>query len=99
MNSRIDHIYKDFHTKSNFRLHYGDLADSNSIVNVISKVRPNEIYNLSAQSHVGHSFEIPEYTADVDGTGVMRLLEIVRSLPQQIQQKIRRMGDRRSIEL
>ena len=78
--SRIDHIYKDFHTKSNFRLHYGDLDDSNSIVNVISKVRPNEIYNLGAQSHVGHSFEIPEYTSEVTGLGTLRVLEAMRFL-------------------
>ncbi|MDC3126002.1 GDP-mannose 4,6-dehydratase [Candidatus Pelagibacter sp.] len=78
--SRIDHIYKDFHTKSSFRLHYGDLADSNSIVNVISKVRPNEIYNLGAQSHVGHSFEIPEYTSEVTGLGTLRVLEAMRFL-------------------
>ena len=78
--SRIDHIYKDFHTKSNFRLHYGDLTDSNSIVNVISKVRPNEIYNLGAQSHVGHSFEIPEYTSEVTGLGTLRVLEAMRFL-------------------
>ena len=78
--SRIDHIYKDFHTKSNFFLHYGDLADSNSIVNVISKVRPNEIYNLGAQSHVGHSFEIPEYTSEVTGLGTLRVLEAMRFL-------------------
>ena len=78
--SRIDHIYKDFHTRSNFRLHYGDLADANSIVNVISKVRPNEIYNLGAQSHVGHSFEIPEYTSEVTGLGTLRVLEAMRFL-------------------
>ena len=57
---------KDFHNSSNF-LHYGDLTDSNNIVNVLSKVRPDEIYNLGAQSHVGHSFEIPEYTSEVTG--------------------------------
>ena len=78
--SRIDHIYKDFHTSSNFRLHYGDLADANSIVNIISKVRPNEIYNLGAQSHVGHSFEIPEYTSEVTGLGTLRVLEAMRFL-------------------
>ncbi len=78
--NRIDHIYKDFHTKSNFRLHYGDLADSNSIVNVINKVKPNEIYNLGAQSHVGHSFEIPEYTSEVTGLGTLRVLEAMRFL-------------------
>ena len=78
--SRIDHIYKDLHKSSNFRLHYGDLADSNSIVNVISKIRPNEIYNLGAQSHVGHSFEIPEYTSEVTGLGTLRVLEAMRFL-------------------
>ena len=78
--SRIDHIYKDFHKSSNFRLHYGDLADSNSIVNVISKIKPNEIYNLGAQSHVGHSFEIPEYTAEVTGIGTLRVLEALKFL-------------------
>ena len=78
--SRIDHIYKDLHKSSNFRLHYGDLADSNSIVNVLSKIRPNEIYNLGAQSHVGHSFEIPEYTSEVTGLGTLRVLEAMRFL-------------------
>ena len=78
--SRIDHIYKDFHKSSNFRLHYGDLADSNSIVNVISKIKPDEIYNLGAQSHVGHSFEIPEYTSEVTGLGALRVLEAMRFL-------------------
>ncbi len=78
--SRIDHIYKDFHEASNFFLHYGDLTDSNSIVNVISKIKPNEIYNLGAQSHVGHSFEIPEYTSEVTGLGTLRVLEALRFL-------------------
>ena len=78
--SRVDHIYKDFHSSSNFRLHYGDLADSNSIVNILSKTRPNEIYNLGAQSHVGHSFEIPEYTSEVTGLGTLRVLEAMRFL-------------------
>tara|TARA_B100000579_G_scaffold435897_1_gene460340 strand:+ start:976 stop:2034 length:1059 start_codon:yes stop_codon:yes gene_type:complete len=78
--SRIDHIYRDFHESSNFFLHYGDLADSNSLFNVISKVKPNEIYNLGAQSHVGHSFEIPEYTSEVSGLGTLRILEAMRFL-------------------
>tara|TARA_B100001057_G_scaffold486275_1_gene567195 strand:- start:4517 stop:5569 length:1053 start_codon:yes stop_codon:yes gene_type:complete len=78
--SRIDHIYKDFHQASNFFLHYGDLTDSNSIVNVISKIKPHEIYNLGAQSHVGHSFEIPEYTAEVTGIGTLRVLEALKFL-------------------
>ena len=78
--SRIDHIYKDFHSASNFFLHYGDLTDSNSIVNVISKIKPHEIYNLGAQSQVGHSFEIPEYTSEVTGLGTLRVLEALRFL-------------------
>ena len=78
--TRIDHIYKDFHNSSNFFLHYGDLSDSNSIVNVISKVKPDEVYNLGAQSHVGHSFEIPEYTSEVTGLGTLRVLEAMRFL-------------------
>ena len=78
--SRIDHIYKDFHTSSNFKLHYGDLTDSNSIFNLVNKIRPDEIYNLGAQSHVGHSFEIPEYTSQVTGLGTLRMLEAMRFL-------------------
>lgn len=78
--NRIDHIYKDFHEASNFFLHYGDLTDSTSLVNIISKVKPNEIYNLGAQSHVGHSFEIPEYTSEVSGLGSLRILEAMRFL-------------------
>ncbi len=78
--SRIDHIYKDIHVRSNFFLHYGDLTDSNSIFNVISKIKPDEIYNLGAQSHVGHSFEIPEYTSEATGLGTLRVLEAMRFL-------------------
>ena len=78
--SRIDHIYKDSHEAKNFFLHYGDLADASSLVNLISKLRPNEIYNLGAQSHVGHSFEIPEYTSEVTGLGTLRVLEAMRYL-------------------
>ena len=78
--SRIDHIYKDFHKASNFFLHYGDLTDTNSIVNTINKIKPNEVYNLGAQSHVGHSFEIPEYTSEVTGLGTLRVLEALRFL-------------------
>ena len=66
---RIDHIYVDPHLGSKLYLHYGDLADSNSMFNLINKIRPNEVYNLGAQSHVGHSFEIPEYTSEVTGLG------------------------------
>ena len=78
--SRIDHIYRDIHKASNFFLHYGDLADSNSLVNILSKIKPDEIYNLGAQSHVGHSFEIPEYTSEVSGLGTLRILEAMRFL-------------------
>ena len=78
--SRIDHIYIDPHNKTNFFLHYGDLTDSNSIYNIINKIRPTEVYNLGAQSHVGVSFENPEYTAEVSGIGTLRLLEAIRFL-------------------
>ena len=78
--NRIDHIYKDFHTTKNFFLHYGDLADSNSLFNIVSRIKPDEIYNLGAQSHVGHSFEIPEYTSEVSGLGTLRILEAMRFL-------------------
>ena len=71
---RIDHLYQ------NIKLHYGDLTDSTNIVRVIQKVQPDEIYNLGAQSHVKVSFEMPEYTADVDGVGTLRILEAVRLL-------------------
>ena len=77
---RVDHIYVDPHFKTNFFLHYGDLTDSNSIFQLISKVKPNEIYNLGAQSHVGVSFENPEYTAQVSGLGTLRVLEAIRNL-------------------
>ena len=78
--SRIDHIYVDPHYNTNFFLHYGDLTDTNSIYNIINKIKPNEIYNLGAQSHVGVSFENPEYTAEVSGIGTLRILEALRFL-------------------
>ena len=77
---RIDDIYKDINYKSNFILLYGDLTDASSILNLIKKVNPNEIYNLAAQSHVKVSFEVPEYSADVNGLGTLRILEAIRSL-------------------
>ena len=77
---RVDHIYIDPHYKTNFFLHYADLTDSNSIFKVISEIRPDEIYNLGAQSHVGVSFENPEYTAQVSGLGTLRILEALRFL-------------------
>ena len=77
---RIDHLYIDPHYKTNLFLHYGDLTDSNVLYNVILRVKPNEIYNLGAQSHVGVSFENPEYTAEVSGIGTLRILEAIRFL-------------------
>jgi GDPmannose 4,6-dehydratase len=77
---RIDHIYVDPHYRTNFFLHYADLTDSNSIFKIISEIRPDEIYNLGAQSHVGVSFENPEYTAQVSGLGTLRILEAIRFL-------------------
>ena len=77
---RIDHLYVDPHFKTNFFLHYGDLTDSNSIFKIINEIRPNEIYNLGAQSHVGVSFENSEYTAEVTGLGALRILEAIRFL-------------------
>ena len=76
---RVDHIYKDPHVEgSRFHLHYGDLADANTIRNLLYKVQPDEIYNLGAQSHVRVSFDIPEYTANVTGLGVLRMLEAIK---------------------
>jgi GDPmannose 4,6-dehydratase len=79
--SRIDHLYQDPHDPEvRLRLHYGDMADASSLINVIQKVQPDEIYNLAAQSHVGVSFECPEYTTNVDGLGTLRLLDAIRVL-------------------
>ncbi len=78
---RIDHIYEDPQVEnSRFRLHYGDLTDSSNLTRIISEVQPDEVYNLGAQSHVAVSFEAPEYTADVDAVGTLRLLESIRFL-------------------
>ena len=77
--SRIDHIYQDPHEKNyTFRLHYGDITDSLSVSRIIEKIKPDEIYNLAAQSHVAVSFEVPEYTANTDALGVLRILEAIR---------------------
>lgn len=82
--SRIDHIYQDPHTDNQqFTLHYGDLTDSTNLIRIIQQVQPDEIYNLGAQSHVAVSFESPEYTADVDAMGTLRLLEAIRILGLQ----------------
>ena len=78
---RIDHIYQDPHIENaRFKLHYGDLTDTSNLVRIISEIQPDEIYNLGAQSHVAVSFESPEYTADVDAIGTLRLLEAIRFL-------------------
>ena len=78
---RVDHIYHDPHQNgSDFHLHYGDLTDSSNLTRIIAEVQPDELYNLGAQSHVAVSFESPEYTADVDGMGTLRLLEAIRFL-------------------
>jgi GDPmannose 4,6-dehydratase len=77
---RIEHIYQDPHTPSrNLQLHYGDLADSACLLSLINTIKPDEVYNLGAQSHVRVSFDVPEYTADVVGTGCVRLLEAIRN--------------------
>jgi len=79
---RIDHIYRDLHEHkdSKFVLHYGDLTDTSNLVRIIKEIQPDEVYNLGAQSHVAVSFESPEYTADVDALGVLRILEAIRLL-------------------
>ncbi|GAA6198030.1 GDP-mannose 4,6-dehydratase [Pseudophaeobacter sp.] len=78
---RVDHIYEDPHTdNARFKLHYGDLTDSSNLTRILSEVQPDEVYNLGAQSHVAVSFESPEYTADVDAMGTLRLLEAIRFL-------------------
>ncbi len=78
---RIDHLYRDPHEQGvRFHLHYGDLTDATNVIRILQEVRPDEIYNLGAQSHVQVSFETPEYTADVDGLGTLRLLEAIRIL-------------------
>ncbi len=78
---RVDHLYKDPHEEDvNFKLHYGDLTDSSNLTRILAEVQPDEVYNLGAQSHVAVSFQSPEYTADVDAIGTLRLLEAIRFL-------------------
>lgn len=78
---RIDHIYQDPHAPApDLKLHYGDLSDTSNLTRIIQEIQPDEVYNLGAQSHVAVSFEAPEYTADVDGIGTLRLLEAIRFL-------------------
>jgi GDPmannose 4,6-dehydratase len=83
---RIDHIYQDPHVENpRFVLHYGDLTDSSNLIRLIQEIQPDEVYNLGAQSHVKVSFEVPEYTADTDGLGTLRLLEAIRFLGMEKQ--------------
>src|SRR6186713_3601645 len=78
---RIDHLYQDPHERGvRMRLHYGDLTDSTNLIRIVQQVQPDEIYNLAAQSHVAVSFETPEYTANADALGTLRLLEAIRIL-------------------
>ena len=78
---RIDHLYQDPHAKNlRFRLHYGDLTDTGNLIRIIQEIQPDEIYNLAAQSHVAVSFDSPEYTANVDALGALRILEAIRIL-------------------
>ena len=82
---RIEHLYlegwvRDMHARRLINLHYGDMTDSSSLIRIIGEVRPDEIYNLAAQSHVKVSFDVPEYTAETDAVGTLRLLEAVRIL-------------------
>ena len=82
--ARIDHLYKDKHKEDvNFFLHYGDLTDSTNLIRIIQEVQPHEIYNLGAQSHVKVSFEVPEYTANSDAVGTLRILEAIRILKME----------------
>jgi len=82
---RIDHLCNNRQINDNrFKLHYGDLSDSTNLISLLSKIKPDEIYNLGAQSHVGVSFEVPEYTADVTGVGTLRLLEAIHMLKKDI---------------
>ena len=76
--SRIDHIYDNKEYKNKFFLHYGDLLDSNSLIKIIKSVKPNEIYNLAAQSHVGVSFQLPNYTTQVNSIGTLNLLQAIK---------------------
>ncbi|MFM7329556.1 MAG: GDP-mannose 4,6-dehydratase, partial [Bacteroidota bacterium] len=79
--ARIDHLYQDPHETGNrFKLHYGDLTDSTNLIRLIQEIQPDEIYNLGAMSHVKVSFEMPEYVANVDAVGTLRILEAVRLL-------------------
>lgn len=87
--SRIDHLYQDVHQKNlKLKLHYGDLTDSTNLIRLIQEIQPDEIYNLAAQSHVKVSFDCPEYTANADGLGTLRLLEAIRILKLEKKTKL-----------
>ena len=80
--TRIDHIYEDFHLKPKLILKYGDVTDFSNVFNLIDQIRPDEIYNLAAQSNVGVSFELAEYTAQTDSIGTLRILEAIKVVPK-----------------
>lgn len=91
--TRIEHLYveeliKDFHKKNKLTLHYGDMTDSTSLIHIIQTIQPDEIYNLAAQSHVGISFSIPEYTTEVDAVGTLRILDAIRILGMENKTRI-----------
>ena len=81
--TRIDHIYKDFHLKTNLILKYGDVTDFSNVFNLINEIKPDEIYNLAAQSNVGVSFELAEYTAQTDSIGTLRILRAIRIIDKK----------------
>jgi GDPmannose 4,6-dehydratase len=81
---RIDHLYIDTHYKTNFFLHYGDVVDSNALIDLVDKIKPDEIYNLAAQSHVHTSFIIPDYTTQVNAMGTLRILEAIKTINPKI---------------
>ncbi|RLD80107.1 MAG: GDP-mannose 4,6-dehydratase, partial [Bacteroidetes bacterium] len=86
---RIDHLYEDPHIENrNFVLHYGDMTDSTNLIRLIQEIQPDEIYNLAAMSHVHVSFEVPEYTANADGIGTLRILDAIRLLGLEKKTKI-----------
>ena len=85
--TRIDHIYKDFHLKPFFILKYGDVTDFSNVYNLINEIKPDEIYNLAAQSNVGVSFELPEYTAQTDSLGTLRILEAIKIIDKSRKMK------------
>jgi len=86
---RIEHLYADPHDKPDLVLHYGDLSSTDSITHILHKVLPEEVYNLAAQSHVRVSFDVPEYTCDVVGTGTLRILEVIKDIQLQNKKKIK----------